>query len=113
MRVASSVVMVVLAIAAVAVGGWPFVLFWTAAAVIIAWEWTSIVAGDARLALAVAVAALIAAAAAAGFGAALGCTRRARGGGARGRGARSAPAGLERRRRALCRHPGAGADAAA
>jgi phosphatidate cytidylyltransferase len=72
MRVASSAVMVVLAIAAVAVGGWPFVLFWTAAAVIIAWEWTSIVAGDARLALAGAVAALIAAAAAAGSGAALG-----------------------------------------
>ena len=67
-RVASSVVMVVLAIAAVVVGGWAFVLFWTAAAVIIAWEWTSIVTGDARLPLGAAVAALLAAAAAAGSG---------------------------------------------
>jgi phosphatidate cytidylyltransferase len=67
-RVASSVVMVVLAIAATAVGGWTFVLFWSAAAVIIAWEWTSIVAGDTKPALAAAVAALLAAAAAAGSG---------------------------------------------
>jgi phosphatidate cytidylyltransferase len=67
-RVASSVVMVVLAIAAVVVGGWAFVLFWTAAAIIIAWEWTSMVIGDARLPLAAAVAALLAAAAAAGSG---------------------------------------------
>jgi phosphatidate cytidylyltransferase len=71
-RVASSVVMAVLAIAAVAVGGWPFVAFWTAAAVIIAWEWTSIVAGDAKLAVAAAIAALLAAAAAAGSGFAFG-----------------------------------------
>jgi phosphatidate cytidylyltransferase len=70
-RVASSVVMVVLAIAAVVVGGWAFVLFWTAAAIIIAWEWTSIVIGDARLLLTAAVAALLAAAAAAGSGHAL------------------------------------------
>jgi phosphatidate cytidylyltransferase len=67
-RVASSVVMVVLAVAAVVIGGWAFVLFWTAAAIIIAWEWTSIVVGDARLPLAAAVAALLAAAAAAGSG---------------------------------------------
>jgi phosphatidate cytidylyltransferase len=72
MRVASSVVMVVLAIGAVAVGGWAFVAFWTAAAVIIAWEWTSIVAGDAKLALTAAVTALVAAAAAAASGSALG-----------------------------------------
>jgi phosphatidate cytidylyltransferase len=67
-RVASSVVMVVLAIAAVVVGGWAFVLFWTAAAIIIAWEWTSIVIADTRLPLTVAIAALLAAAAAAGSG---------------------------------------------
>jgi phosphatidate cytidylyltransferase len=67
-RVASSVVMAVLAIAAVVVGGWAFVLFWTAAAIIIIWEWTSIVTGAARLPLAAAVAALLAAAAAAGSG---------------------------------------------
>jgi phosphatidate cytidylyltransferase len=67
-RVASSVVMVVLAIAAVVVGGWAFVLFWTAAAIIIAWEWTSIVIGGARLPLTIAIAALLAAAVAAGSG---------------------------------------------
>jgi phosphatidate cytidylyltransferase len=67
-RVASSVVMVVLAIAAVAIGGWIFVLFWTAAAIIIAWEWTSIVTGDAKLPLTAAVASLVVAAAAAGSG---------------------------------------------
>ncbi len=67
-RVASSVVMAVLAIAAVVVGGWAFVLFWTAAAIIIIWEWTSIVTADARLPLTAAVAALLAAAAAAGSG---------------------------------------------
>jgi phosphatidate cytidylyltransferase len=67
-RVASSVVMVVLAIAAVMVGGWAFVLFWTAAAIIIAWEWMSIVIADTRLPLTVAIAALLAAAAAAGSG---------------------------------------------
>jgi phosphatidate cytidylyltransferase len=67
-RVASSVVMVVLAIAAVVVGGWTFVLFWTAAAIIIAWEWMSIVIADTRLPLTVAIAALLGAAAAAGSG---------------------------------------------
>jgi phosphatidate cytidylyltransferase len=67
-RVASSVVMAVLAIGTVVVGGWAFVLFWTAAAIIIAWEWMSIVAGDDKLPLAVAVAVLLAAAAAAGSG---------------------------------------------
>jgi phosphatidate cytidylyltransferase len=72
MRVASSVVMAALAIGAVAVGGWPFVLFWTAAAVIIAWEWTAIVAGHARLALTAAVTTLVVAAAAAGSGSAVG-----------------------------------------
>jgi phosphatidate cytidylyltransferase len=67
-RVASSVVMAVLAIAAVAIGGWTFVLFWTAAAVVIAWEWTSIVTDDAKLPLTAAVAALVVAAAAGGSG---------------------------------------------
>jgi phosphatidate cytidylyltransferase len=67
-RVASSVVMAVLAIAAVAIGGWIFVLFWAAAAIIIAWEWTSIVTGDAKLPLTGAVVALLAAGVAAGSG---------------------------------------------
>jgi phosphatidate cytidylyltransferase len=67
-RVASSVVMVVLAIATAAIGGWTFVLFWAAVAVGVYWEWTSMVAGDAKLPLVVAGAALLLAAAAAGFG---------------------------------------------
>jgi phosphatidate cytidylyltransferase len=67
-RVASSVVMAVLAIAAVVIGGWAFVLFWTAAALIIAWEWTAIVTEDAKLPLAAAVVALLVAAAAVGSG---------------------------------------------
>jgi phosphatidate cytidylyltransferase len=67
-RVASSVVMVVLAIATAAIGGWTFVLFWAAVAVGVYWEWTSMVAGDAKLPLVVAGAALLLAAAAAGSG---------------------------------------------
>ncbi len=43
-RVASSVVMAVLAVAAVVVGGWPFVVFWTAAAIGVYWEWNAMVA---------------------------------------------------------------------
>jgi phosphatidate cytidylyltransferase len=67
-RVASSVVMAVLAIASVAIGGWTFVLFWTAAAIVIAWEWTSFVTGDAKLPLTAAGAAILVAAAAVGSG---------------------------------------------
>ncbi|MBV9970541.1 MAG: phosphatidate cytidylyltransferase, partial [Xanthobacteraceae bacterium] len=67
-RVVSSVVMAVLAIAAVVAGGWAFVLFWTAAAIIIAWEWMSIVTIDIRPPLAAASAALLIAAVAVGSG---------------------------------------------
>jgi phosphatidate cytidylyltransferase len=67
-RVASSVVMVVLAIATAAIGGWTFVLFWAAVTVGVYWEWTSMVAGDAKPPLVVAGAALLLAAAAAGSG---------------------------------------------
>ncbi len=88
-RVASSVVMVVLAIAAVAIGGWTFVLFWTAAAVIIAWEWTSIVAGDAKLPLTAAVVALSSPPPRVRVRTQRLAHRRARGGGDRGCGARS------------------------
>ncbi len=67
-RVASAIVMVVLAIAAVAIGGWTFVVFWAGAAIVIYWEWNSMVSDGAKAPLAVAAAALLAAAAAAGAG---------------------------------------------
>jgi phosphatidate cytidylyltransferase len=47
LRVASSLVLVPLAIAFAYVGGWPFVLFWALTAIGILWEWTSLVAGSA------------------------------------------------------------------
>nr|WP_284701288.1 phosphatidate cytidylyltransferase [Rhodoplanes tepidamans] len=40
-RVVSAVVLAPLAIAAVLVGGWPFVLFWAIAAIGVHWEWSS------------------------------------------------------------------------
>ncbi len=43
-RLASAVVMAALAIAAVVLGGWPFVLCWAAAAVGIFWEWSVVTA---------------------------------------------------------------------
>jgi phosphatidate cytidylyltransferase len=60
--------MVVLAIAVVAIGGWIFVLFWAGAAIVIYWEWNSMVAGGAKAPLGAAAAALLAAAAAVGSG---------------------------------------------
>ncbi len=57
-----------LAVGAAVLGGWPFALFWAAAAVGIFWEWSAIVAGGAMAARVVGVAALIAAALAAGTG---------------------------------------------
>jgi phosphatidate cytidylyltransferase len=60
--------MVVLAIAATVVGGWPFVVFWAAAALIVYWEWSSMVARQAKVPLLAGAAALVAAAIAAGFG---------------------------------------------
>jgi phosphatidate cytidylyltransferase len=67
-RIASGVVMALLAVGAVVLGGWPFALFWAAAAVGIFWEWSTIVAGGAIAARAVGIAALIAATLAAGAG---------------------------------------------
>ncbi|MEZ5789008.1 MAG: phosphatidate cytidylyltransferase [Xanthobacteraceae bacterium] len=49
-RALSGIILAVLAIAAAVVGGWPFVLFWTAAAIGVFWEWSAIVAGAARVA---------------------------------------------------------------
>lgn len=45
LRVASAVVLAPLAIAAAWFGGWFFALFWAAAAIAMAWEWTRMVAG--------------------------------------------------------------------
>ena len=67
-RVASGIVMAALAVSAVMLGGWPFALFWAAAAVGIFWEWSAIVAGGAVAARIVGIAALIAGGLAAGAG---------------------------------------------
>ncbi len=57
-RIASGVVMALLAVGAGVLGGWPFALFWAAAAVGIFWEWSAIVAGGAMAARVVGVAAV-------------------------------------------------------
>jgi phosphatidate cytidylyltransferase len=67
-RIASGIVMAALAVCAAVLGGWPFALFWAAAAVGIFWEWSAIVAGGAVAARIVGIAALIAGALAAGVG---------------------------------------------
>jgi phosphatidate cytidylyltransferase len=60
LRIASAVVLAPLAIAAAYFGGWPFVTFWSIAAVIVFWEWTTLVAEqDRRLILTVGGAALV------------------------------------------------------
>jgi len=66
-RLASAIVMAVLAILAVVAGGWPFVMFWTAAAVGVFWEWSTVVTAGASV-RAAGIAALGLAAAAAGVG---------------------------------------------
>jgi phosphatidate cytidylyltransferase len=65
LRVYSALVLVPLAIGTAYIGGWPFALFWGAAAMGVLWEWTALVApsdqrsvllaGGASLALAVAL----------------------------------------------------------
>src|SRR5882724_8690298 len=60
--------MAALAITAVVVGGWPFVLFWAAAALGVFWEWSAIVAEGAVAIRVAGAAALIIAALAAGAG---------------------------------------------
>ena len=47
-RVLSAVVLAPIALAAVYYGGWPFLLFWAIAAVIVLWEWTRVVGGAGR-----------------------------------------------------------------
>jgi phosphatidate cytidylyltransferase len=67
-RLVSAIVMAALAIAAVVVGGWPFVLFWAVAAIGVFWEWSAMTAGGVLGVRAVGIAALAAAALAGGFG---------------------------------------------
>ena len=67
-RIVSGLVMAVLAVGAVVLGGWPFVLFWTAAALGVFWEWSAIVVVGAAAVRAAGGAALVVAALAAGAG---------------------------------------------
>jgi phosphatidate cytidylyltransferase len=48
LRVVSALVLAPLAIGVAYIGGWPFALFWGAAAIGVLWEWTSLVAGADR-----------------------------------------------------------------
>jgi phosphatidate cytidylyltransferase len=47
LRVISAVVLAPIAVAAAYFGGWAFALFWAAAAIAVAWEWTRLVRGPA------------------------------------------------------------------
>ena len=47
LRVASALVLVPLAIGTADLGGWPFALFWSVAALGVFWEWSALVAGAA------------------------------------------------------------------
>jgi len=67
-RVASGVVMAALALGAVVLGGWLFVLFWTAAALGVFWEWSAIVVVGGVAVRIIGAAALATAAVAAGIG---------------------------------------------
>jgi phosphatidate cytidylyltransferase len=51
LRVASALVLVPLAIATAYIGGWPFAVFWAAAALGVFWEWTALVTGGDRRAV--------------------------------------------------------------
>jgi phosphatidate cytidylyltransferase len=48
LRVCSALVLVPLAIGTAYLGGWPFALFWSLAALGVFWEWSALVAGDGR-----------------------------------------------------------------
>jgi phosphatidate cytidylyltransferase len=48
LRVCSALVLVPLAIGTAYLGGWPFALFWSLAALGVFWEWSALVTGDGR-----------------------------------------------------------------
>ncbi len=45
LRIVSAAVLAPLALLAAYLGGWPFAVFWGAAAIVVLWEWTMLVAG--------------------------------------------------------------------
>ena len=45
LRVISALVLAPLAIGVAYLGGWPFAVFWGLAAMVVLWEWISLVAG--------------------------------------------------------------------
>lgn len=47
-RVLSALVLAPIAVAAVYFGGWPFTLFWAVAALVVLWEWVTLVGGARR-----------------------------------------------------------------
>jgi phosphatidate cytidylyltransferase len=47
-RILSALVLAPIAVAAVYFGGWPFALFWAAAALVVLWEWVKLVGGTRR-----------------------------------------------------------------
>ena len=62
LRVASAAVLAPLALVTAYSGGWPFVLFWGAAALAVLWEWMELVAGKAQRPLFISCAGAVAAA---------------------------------------------------
>ena len=67
-RAISGVVLAGVAVAAALFGGWPFVLFWAAAAIGVFWEWAAIVMGGAVAVMAAGIVTLLAVMGAAGLG---------------------------------------------
>jgi phosphatidate cytidylyltransferase len=47
-RILSALVLAPIAVAAVYFGGWPFAIFWAAAALVVLWEWITLVGGVRR-----------------------------------------------------------------
>lgn len=48
LRVTSGLVLALLAIGTVVLGGWPFAVFWSLAAIGVLWEWTTLIVGGER-----------------------------------------------------------------
>jgi phosphatidate cytidylyltransferase len=67
-RLVSALVMASLAIVAVVLGGWPFLLFWTVGAIGIFWEWSAMPAGSPVAARTAGIPALAVSSLAAGLG---------------------------------------------
>jgi phosphatidate cytidylyltransferase len=59
LRVASALLMAPVAVGIAYWGGWPFAIFWAAAALLVLWEWTGLVSGEDRRGVLIAGAASI------------------------------------------------------